>query len=138
MSVSFRSPSRRYASVAALLAMIVLALVAARIAHAGAAYTFAGPKTWNQGWDAQGSYDGGSFPYDVYVDMNNKSCGGSGSCSARVAFIDGGGTWHCSTTDTTSRTWCQILSGYQFNKSPYCKNNSTVVYTAVCDVADNS
>ncbi len=130
--------SRQRTLVATVLTLVAIALAAAQVALAGAAYPFAGPKTWDQGWNASGSYDGGTYPYDVYVDMNNKSCGGTSGCYARVALIDGGGTWHCSTTDINTRTWCQILSGYEFNKKPYCANNSSLVYTAVCDVADNS
>ena len=130
---------RRIAVLAACVCAVAAAvLISVPAALAGAAYTFAGPKTWLPNYDASGAYDGGTFPYDVYVNMTNKSCGGNSGCYARVALIDSGGTWHCSTTDTRSETWCQILSGYEFNKKPYCLNNSSLTYTAECQVADNS
>jgi hypothetical protein len=118
--------------VVVLITAITLGFAAAHMARA-ATYTFAGPKTWAPGWWADWTYDGGIYPYWWWVSINHKTC----YCSGRVALIDGNGTWHCSTTDTQQETSCLLGSGYQFDKKPYCKNNSTSYYVAKCDVADN-
>jgi hypothetical protein len=66
--------------------------------------------------------------------MTAKSC----YCSARVAFInnvDYG--WSCSVTNANLDTGCVFFYGYDWTKKPYCKNNSSSVYTARCDVGWN-
>jgi hypothetical protein len=92
------------------------------------ATTYAGPKTWNQGWDASSGYD--SSPHWFYDnEMTNKSA----PYDSRVAFIDPGGNWSYSYTDASWDTWTLIPSPSEaYQKKAYCKNNSAAVYVATC------
>jgi hypothetical protein len=98
------------------------------------AVVYAGPKTWNQAWDQDGTYDSAGSRW-VYNEMGPKSddaC--SGSCESRVVFINTSGGWTYSYTDTFSWTITTIPPGSEnYGKKPYCKNNSVYVYTAQCD-----
>jgi hypothetical protein len=110
------------------LAVAVAALWMSSVAQA---LTYAGPKTWHQGWDADAFYDGG--PWWWYNEMGNKSCGWIVGCYARVTFINTSGGWTWSHTDIAPDTYTWIPSGSEFyTKKPYCKNNSDMVYTAHC------
>ena len=119
--------------VTACLAGIAGALLLIQGASAFSQTTFAGPKTWLQGWEASGWWDTPNVRWQT-VDMTAKSC----ACDARVAFInnvDYG--WSCSVTNARLDTGCVLFYGYGYTKKPYCKNNSASVYTARCDVGWN-
>jgi hypothetical protein len=122
-----------------LLAFVSLAVVTVVVAAAAwaACGFYAGPKTWLQGWDQDGPYDGGQsgFRWD-YNEMGPKSDDACyGACTSRVTFIDAGGNWHYSKTDAFNYTQTVIPDGGEhFTKKPYCKNNSSYVYTAACGV----
>jgi hypothetical protein len=63
--------------------------------------TYAGPKTWLQGWDQGGNYDGGGPLYWQVNAMGPKSDDGCyPSCSSRVVFIDTSSGWTYSYTDS--------------------------------------
>jgi hypothetical protein len=119
-----------------LLVLLVLCAATSLMAEGASAWsqtTFAGPKSWLQGWDASGWWDTPNIRWQT-VDMTAKSC----YCSARVAFIDNVSYgWSCSVTNSNLDTGCVFFYGYDFTKKPYCKNNSSTVYTARCDVGWN-
>jgi hypothetical protein len=113
-----------------VLFMIAVVAALAIGAATATAEVYAGPKTWLQGWDASGNFDSSGSRW--YLDgMSNKSC----YCDARVAFIDTGGTWHVSYTDAQLNTGTgECAPGcIGYTKKPYCKNNSSSVYTAYCE-----
>jgi hypothetical protein len=120
-----------------LLAIASLAVVTAVLAGAAWAFCdfYAGPKTWLQGWDQGGQYDAIGFYWD-YNEMGPKSDDACyAACTSRVAFIDTSGSWHFSKTDSFDYTQTIIPDGFEsFKKKPYCKNNSSYVYTAACGV----
>jgi hypothetical protein len=124
-----------------LLHAFLLVIVGASLVLVPAALalqlTYAGPKTWLQGWEEAGSYEGGPFYWRINW-MGPKSDDACyPNCSSRVTFIDIPGNWHYSYTDTNSWTVRGIPEGEQFfYKKPLCKNNSSSVYTAQCDVSD--
>jgi hypothetical protein len=91
--------------------------------------TFAGPKTWLQGWDAGGTYDTPPGFQWWYTEMT-PSCW----CRALVTFIDTSGNWHetWSYPSTLVSTFAPQELGLRLK--PYCKNNSPNVYTAACTV----
>jgi hypothetical protein len=113
---------------AGLMAVLVPAALAYTV-------TYAGPKTWLQGWDATGGSDAGT-PFRWRIDSmgpkSDDSC--FPNCSSRVAFILPSGTWTYSYTDSNSWTVRGIPEGSQYyDKRPFCKNNSSYVYIAQCD-----
>src|SRR3569833_3469765 len=110
-------------------ALLVAALAAATIGVAAAvAGTYAGPKTWLPGYDAGSSYATNWITDSMY----SKSCGLQSGCDARVAIIDTGGNWHDSYTDNLPAT---ITFDYgSFSRNGYCLNNSSMTYTAACEV----
>lgn len=86
------------------------------------AYTFAGPKTWLQGWDADSTF---AVWYSATMGLK-----GTSGYSSRITFIDGNGNWHWSHTDTLPNTTTfNYDSGYY---KAYCRNNDSVVYVATC------
>lgn len=100
--------------------------------------TYAGSKTWLQGWDARGGSDAG-LPFRWRIDSMGPKADDScfPNCSSRVAFILPNGNWTYSYTDNNSWTVRGIPEGSQYyDKTPYCKNNSSYVYVARCDEAD--
>jgi hypothetical protein len=116
---------------ACILLVVAAVLFTSSVAHAFT-LVYAGPKTWLQGWDAEAAYDGGP-PWWWYNEMGNKSCGWVVGCYARVTFINTSGGWTWSQTDIAPMTYTWIPSGSEFYlKKPYCKNNSSMVYTAHC------
>lgn len=86
------------------------------------AYTFAGPKTWLPGYDAASSYA-------VWYSATMGQKGVSG-LQSRITFIDSGGTWHWSHTDTLPNT--TTFNYDSGNYKAYCRNNDSVSYVATC------
>lgn len=124
-----------------LRVLVLAALIGAAITVGSAlAYStvYAGPKTWNQGWDADSFYDDSIIPSWDFNEMGPKADDicfiSSPPCTSRVTFIDGSGNWTYSHSDDNDWTVTSIpYPSYFYNKKPYCKNNSTYVYTAQCD-----
>lgn len=110
-----------------MVTFLAVGVIAVAIGAASAfATVYAGPKTWLQGWDQDGPYDTPSYRFDIdgMGDKNSNS-------DSRVAFIDSNGTWHASYTDNAINTITQEPN-YNYQKKPYCKNNSSNVYVATC------
>jgi hypothetical protein len=109
------------------LALTVAVLATLVVSASGHAYggIYAGPKTFLQGWWADSSYDTHWF-----YDEMDPSC----VCLARVAFIDPSGTWHESISWASRRVYTWADREYGIPEKPFCKNNSSVVYTAYCVV----
>jgi hypothetical protein len=122
--------------------LLISALIGATLGVSAAlAYstTYAGPKTWYQGWDADAFYDSGVIPPWDYNQMGPKSDNlchyyvDQPKCTSRVVFIDGSGGWTYSHSDDNDWTVTSIPYGwFYYNKKPYCKNNSPYVYTSRC------
>lgn len=109
------------------------ALVLAAMAFAT---LYAGPKTWYQGWDQDGPWDTAQARWD-WNGMGPKSDDACyPNCSSRVTFIDTSSGWTYSHTDSLSWTETSIPSGsaQAYTKKPYCRNNSSDVYTAACEM----
>lgn len=118
----------------ALACVLVAALTFVAAAYASTDVTYAGPKTWLPQYAASGDYDSSYWNRWWSNEMAQKSCGGVNQCWARVAFIKTDGGWTYSYTDTTVATGVVIPPGYEdYQKKPYCLNNSPLTYTAKCD-----
>lgn len=114
------------------VALVFATMFAAVVIGVTAAFAtvYAGPKTWDQGWDQDGPYDSSSDRW-VTDGMGSKNCNSGDGCYSRVAFIDSSGTWHDSYTDDNVNTITAEPSP-DYQKKPYCKNNSDLVYIATC------
>jgi hypothetical protein len=121
--ISFRPLLAGLVAAAVVLALSTIASGSTRVYN-----SYAGPKTWLQGWDASGPFD--SWDARWWYNEMTPSC----YCLARVAWIDGSGNWRESNSwaDRTVWTFAPIEVDRRFK--PYCKNNSAVVYTAACNV----
>jgi len=102
--------------------MVVTGVAMACFVTAALAYTFAGPKTWLPGYDADSTYA-------VWYSATMVGKGITGY-SSRITFIDGGGSWHWSATDTLPNT--TTFNYDNGNYKAYCRNDDTVAYVASC------
>jgi hypothetical protein len=130
------SVPRRLQSIAIVMAVAASVFVAA--AHAGAGnVTYAGPKTWLPNYAQDGDYDNSADRWEQNG-MYAKTCGGNSGCWARVTFIKSDGTWTYSYTDIRAATEVTIPSGqWNYQKKPYCLNNSSLTYGAFCSAFRN-
>jgi hypothetical protein len=120
--------SRRPLLTALVVTVLALAMGAIASGSTRVYNSYAGPKTWLQGWDASGPFDSASSQW-FYNEMT-PSCW----CRARAAWIDMSGTWYESNSWPGHTIWSyRPLEKLQPMK-PYCKNNSDNVYTAACNV----